>query len=397
MTVSKIIRIGGSVALAAIIVSVGLSEAATNGKQYASAMVIPGDSGEAMSRLSSDLYAAGEKDAARTVAMEALDNSLSHVEALRVMGMTAFEAGDRKTGQRLVEINGELTWRDSPAQGWLLQQALLSGNYAAGIKHADALLRRRKVQDEIFGIFNLAGLEPELVEPLKEQFASNPDWRQNFFATRRNTPVAEYDGFENLVRALKDSDTPVTPTEMTPYLTLLASKGQERRAINLWSELFPDDNIVVTRGKPATFGWPEGNRINKPLPFDWRFSQSRSVFASIEDPVGGEPAILDLELERRALGELAWRNVAVGSPGTLRLKVTADSYARQSLDQIRWSLTCLTGGEKRYFRSTGSAGDSWAIETENGCQAYKLAMETRLGGLNTTKRLRLGPVRLMLD
>ncbi|WP_164116022.1 hypothetical protein [Sphingorhabdus sp. Alg239-R122] len=395
--ISSIVRILAGTAIAAAVISTGLSEAATNGNQYMTAITIPGDSGESLARLSSDAYAAGEKKIARDLALKALGKSLAHVEALRTVGITDFEAGKEETGLRLVKISGEMSWRDSAGQAWLLQQALLGEDYGTAIKHTDALLRRRKVQEEIFSIFNLAGQEPKLSEPLKAQFANMPNWRENFFATRKNTPAKQYDGFEGLVRALKDSPAPATRREMTPYVNLLISKGQESRALSLWTEFFPEDGIAVESGKMARLSWPTGERVDKPLPFDWRLSTGRSIFASVEEDGNGNPMTLDLELDRRAIGDLTWRNLRIAS-GTARLTADVDGGALRDMHDMRWSLTCLgTEGNKQYFRSNGPAQNGWTIPVSGTCSAYRLALETPLGGVSSAKRLRIGAITLSVD
>ncbi len=395
--ISIIVRILAGTAIAAAVISTGLSEAATNSNQYMTAIKIPGDSGESLARLSSDAYAAGEKKIARDMALKALDKSLAHVEALRTVGITDFEAGKEENGLRLVKISGQMSWRDSAGQAWLLQRALLGKDYATAIKHTDALLRRRKVQEEIFSIFNLAGQEPKLSEPLKAQFANMPNWRENFFATRKNTPAEQYDGFEGLIRALEDSPAPATRREMTPYINLLVSQGLENRALSLWAEFFPEDGIAVTSGKTAQLDWPTGERIDKPLPFDWRFSDGRSVFASVEEDGNGDAMTLDLELDRNAVGDLAWRNLRI-APGTAHLTVDVDGSALRDMHDMRWSLTCLgREGSKQYFRSDGPAQNGWTIPVQGACSTYRLALETPLGGIAGAKRLRIGLVTLRVD
>lgn len=349
-----------------------------------------------MSRLSSDLLLAGEADTARKAALQALRKSPTHVEALRVAGITTYNAGDEKRGQRLVEISSAVSWRDNPGQAWLLHNALLRGNYATAINHADALLRVSRVREEIFKIFNLAALEPKLAEPLKLHFETEPNWRLVFFATRNKMPVDQYDGFEALVKTLKTSKSPATREEMRSYVAKLFSEKQPARALAFWTELFPDDGVVIAAGQTRSLPWPQGTRTASAYPFDWNITASPAIFPIIDKLAGDDAPLLNLELDRNAKGEIASKNIMLSS-GQVTLAVADKDKGPTFSDALAWSLQCLNGGARIYMKHSAQAIDMWTANLGGNCSVYKLAMEVKRGGIDRTQRLRLGAVKLSVS
>ena len=303
----KWLTIAALLVLALWVMIVQLGEAAIYNKQWDSALLFPSSGGEAAANLASSMLAAKEDKAAQAFSNQALDSSLTHVEALRTLGITKFQKGDEDVGEKLVLLAADLSWRDSPTQAWLLERSLINGNYKQSIRHADALLRRRRARNEIFSIFTLAASDPDLAGTVRQQIARNPPWRKDFFAEADKIVAGQYRGFDNIINGLKNTNAPVTRDELVPYTIMLVKNGDTPRALKTWTNAFPSDSSLVPANGDLSLQWPLVEERNKILPINWVFRSSRLINPIVSSAGEGKPPLLDLELDRRALGRIAQR------------------------------------------------------------------------------------------
>lgn len=388
-SLSIILRVSLSIFLAIFMLVSGLAESANRNRQYASAVQLFGDSGAAWSRLAAAYSANGEDEKAADSANRALDYSLGHVRALRSLGLAAVNSGQTERGSNLIGLAGTLSWRDGLAHSWLFEQALRQGKYANAMQHADALLRRGKAQEEIFSIFNLAALDDNLLTPLVWQFENRPNWRGGYFSFAKRMPVNQYSGFERLVAALDGGKAPVTRSELLPYASLLLSRQQNQKALQIWEKYFADE----TTKSGSILSWPADDNDGQLFPSDWRLTSNREIGSRVLRAEGGDD-ILAVELTDGARGEIAWRFMLV-KPGVNRIQLQ-DSYGNGVDDSsFRWSARCLPEGAKRYFEKSAVEAFVRQIEFGEGCKVYRLALELKLGGLSGAKNLRLPPPGLL--
>lgn len=400
MNLRRITTIGAICVLALIVILAGLGNAALQNRQYQSALLFPTSSGQAATQLASDYAADGQSDLVSNTAMRALNASLTHVEAMRALGIHRFSNGSEQadsaqTGKRLVELSGMLSWRDSQTQAWLFERSLIEGKFTNSIAHADALLRRRRAQDEIFSVFTLAALDPDLASSLRKQFAAVPDWRANFFAWANKTPTEQYRGFENIALGLQGSDAPVTREEVTPFTTMLINNGDAQRALQLWASLFPDNAPVLQADSTIRLDWPEDERLSTPYPVDWRFRPSRDIYPYIENSITEDEPVLELEMERRSSGEIARRTIIIPE-GRVTLAIKGNSFADQPLQKLSWSLRCNDGeeGEPIALKQRRRDALRWTALVNDDCAVHDLVMSVIPGGLTVPTLARMGSIRL---
>jgi tetratricopeptide (TPR) repeat protein len=253
-------------ALAGLVLASGFSRILNMRGQPALALGLFGDRANAFARHADALQAAGQLPAAESFARQALKYSLTKVEALRVMGLAAEARGDAGETYRLMALAGQWGWRDPLTQSWILGQALRAGDYGIATQRADALLRRRIGQEQLFPVFRLAVADPRWRQALAAQFADKPSWRLTFFREGGATAPAQYDAMDTLFRALRAGPAPVSRPEAEAYLGMLVGKGEYRRAHRLWAELFAGADVA----DPLKLSWPEPAARDYPLPFDWR-------------------------------------------------------------------------------------------------------------------------------
>lgn len=393
---AKWVGLFGLIILAIWVVMVQLGQAAIYNKQWQSATLFPTSKSEAAANISSAMLANKEKDKARLMASKALTGSLAHVEALRTIGIVTFDEGKVETGQKLVEIASDLSWRDSVTHAWLFERSLRQGNYAQSIQHADALLRRRRARDEIFAMFALAAKDPELSGLVTKKLANNPPWRENFFAWSDKVPDDLRTGFEIIVNQLKDSPSPVTRDELLPYTNMLARNTEKGRALIVWANAFPAQSPVLSQNNSLKIDWPNSAFFDKPSPTDWVFRSSRSINTRVNNAGDGNDAILFLDMDRRALGRIAQRPLILPN-GVITLDLTSDAAQNRDLRKLRWFFECndkKTGSKEEIALQQKGDLAQWQTTIAGQCDIYNLVLAVQLGGIAAQSDFALGSLTL---
>lgn len=383
-------------ALALWVIIVQLGEAAIYNKQWDSALLFPSSGGEAAANLASSMLAAKEDKAAQAFSDQALDSSLTHVEALRTLGITKFQNGDEDVGEKLILLAADLSWRDSPTQAWLFERSLINGDYEQSIRHADALLRRRRARNEIFSIFTLAANDPNLADTVRQQIASNPPWRKDFFAEADKIVASQYRGFDNIINGLKNTNAPVTRDELVPYTVMLVKNGDTPRALKTWANAFPSDSSLVPANGALSLQWPLTEDRNKVLPVNWVFRSSRLINPIVTGAGEGNTPLLDLELDRRALGRIAQRALII-PPGELNLQIESDTKDQRDIRNLRWYLECSDKASNKNNEIPLYPTDNplvWEGNVGGTCTAHNLVMSVKLGGLVAPTTITLGAITI---
>lgn len=362
-------------ALAVLVLASGLSRILNARGQPALALALFGDRASANARLADALQTAGALPAAEAFARQALEDSLTKVEALRVMGLAAEARGDVTGAFRLMALAGQWGWRDPPTQSWILAQALRAGDYGVAIQRADALLRRRIGQEQLFSVFRLAVADPRLRDALAAQFADGPSWRLSFFHQGGSTAPAQYDAMDALFRALRTGSAPVSRAEAGAYLAMLVAKGEYRRAHRLWAELF----ARADEADSSDLSWPDVAARDHPLPFDWKLEEPSGVSLDVDQPAAGSPAMLRIFADRGSIGILASRKTLL-APGAYLLSAASPDPRDPRL--LRWTVACEgAGGRILFDPAAAPSSDKVAFTVPADCVAQSMTLAIRdLGG-----------------
>ena len=380
--------------LAFFIIYVQASKALVQNKQWQTAIAFPIREGTAAANLSSDLLAK-QDDKASLYAKLALSKSLTHVPAIRTLGIDRFNNGDEDSGRLLIELAGMLSWRDSPTHSWLMERSLLDQDYKKGLQHADALLRRQKAEKEIFAIFTLAAQSPELAELIIQQLAAEPPWRRRFFPFASNLTQKQYRGFENIADGLAATKTPLSKEEALHYFTNLQTNTQIARASRFWTKLFPNENNILKANEKLILAWPEDIWQDRARPLDWRFKESRDIEVTVIEHVAKDMPKLNIVLNRRAFGEIATRQLILEN-GDITLTLSDTLLSDNDAEEIRWSLICLDNAGKReeteFLRDPKLA--AWQVRLDGSCNIYQLNLSVAPSGLSNSAELNLGSVIL---
>lgn len=143
---------------------------------------------------------------------------------------------DRKPAleKEVADVMGDFAWRTAPGQLNLITIALEQRKFGAVFRHADALSRREKAQDEILGLFALYEQMPPQRRYLVEALKKSPPWRQAFLASaeRLNGPQ-QVEARYQTITALLGSDV-VHRDELASLVGRLVATGSPRKAYDLW-------------------------------------------------------------------------------------------------------------------------------------------------------------------
>jgi len=371
--------LGIAVVLAAMVGSAGLSRQAI----AAGNAIIPaglwGAQGDGLELGAEMALERDDSMRAESLARDALRHSLGHVAALRIMAQTAQLRGNQQETSRYMALAGRWSWRDTPVQGWLFDDAVVRRDFRGAMDHADAILRMREIQREMFGVLRYAGEDPDFRRAMAARLAAKPTWRGGFFADAAQVKADQRRGLEATIRELRHTNAPVTPVELRSYAAVLIGSGEVAQAATLWASQFngdPDQGTI--------FGWPGEARIKERLPFDWRIASPRGISAVTANT---DNALLSIVADHGALGSVATRLSAL-SPGDYRLTLTGEQPTHAVRRALGWTIQCQGGPTLK----ADMTDDGWTFGVPRGCPVQTI----QLGIDNADARFEasLGAVRL---
>lgn len=256
----------------------------------------------------------GETDPLGRIRRDPLD-----LAALRDLGLRMDRQGRIAEADAIMSFVGRRTWRDGPAEVWLLRRRLGQGRLDEAFQAADALLRRDgtgALRPALFSVLIAAAGDVEARPPLEARLAEAPGWRADFL--RALAARGDETGASIMYGALAAGRTPPSPQEYAPFIDRLVSEGRYREALNAW--------IGIARRAVAGVGDPRG-----PDPWDGNFARESDGTAftwSAAEGVGAASEVLRSE---------------DGSTGRI-LKVNYDGFSSPALPA---QLLVLTPGRYR--------------------------------------------------
>ena len=256
--------------------------------------------------------------------------------ALRVLALETEKAGGSTRARILMVIADRWSRRDTATQLWLLQQAMLEGDWPNAGVHADALLRRHWQLDKIvFPALASALRDPAAVGPIVDRLSEVPDWRRSFLdalAWHAPDPAVPVRLFLALVRTL----TPPGDEEVTNLVNRMISQGDYVGAHALWIGMLPRKAVPA----PSSLLY---NGDFRPLPggapFNWRLVQSEGVTAERTSAGDGAPALH--VLTPAAKDAPAAEELLNLAPGDYRLSGLARIEPGQSGGVFDWVVACI--------------------------------------------------------
>ncbi|WP_157215840.1 hypothetical protein [Flavisphingomonas formosensis] len=334
------------IALAALAVSVNLGFQKLSDDDPEAAVGFMPWGAAANAGAAEDALKAQQYDAANFYAARSLDRTLLNVKALRTLALAhaGRNPNDGIVGPGMM-LAGQLGWRDTPTQYWLMIAALQAANYPAAMQRADALMRRDQGTDQVLAILRQLANDPDGLHAILDTLETQPNWRQALFqigATPLSAPEAS--GMEAIVNALQKTTTPPSRHELWYYLDGLMRARDYDRAYRVWQ----------TSLKGHATGWPYdphftaaavlASQIAGPnadqMPFEWNFKTDQASM-----PHFGPKGTVILDGNYDLIANFLYQTMHL-APGAHRLAINV-SGRKDQLDTLQWKLVCLPARKQR--------------------------------------------------
>jgi len=327
-------------AAAWLVASNGLAAHLARAGDPASAVALAPDA-DRLARHAEQLLSAGHLVEAAGAARRALALSPLQTRAARVLGQVELALGHEDTGIAAMNAAAQGGWRDSPTQGWMMQAALASGDYAEGLRRADALIRREAVSDQLFGAFRDWFAEPEFRVALAARLADKPIWRGKLFLDWRHANADQLPGIEQLVADIDRGAQAATDLELFPLIERMLELGQVAQARALW------------QAKAPRTGWSKGNLLydgrfevagsrawGEVSPrFEWWVDPDRAGLATVGPAPDGRDSALRIAGSADPAAVYA-RQTLLLAPGRYRLVARIFALPARDAASITFALRC---------------------------------------------------------
>ena len=348
--------------LFAVVFLTGLSETAVRAGRPDLALALIGADGMAANAYLEPHGSEKSVQQAGGLARTALNHSYTHVAAIRTLGLLAEAQGNHDAASALINNAARWGWRDTSTQFWLLQEGVKNGEYGDIFDRADSLLRRGYLQKELFAVFRIAAMDPELRPHFTNQLATAPGWRLPYFQASLDTPPAQLAGQVAVADALRLTDAPLKREELNPLTLALIKAGQGAAAFDLWSKQFAEGKLDPAH---LALRWPSAEAQAAPGPFDWRIAEAFQVNAQID--AGDETNRLTVVTDTSSVGPVADRTLAL-APGSYSF--AGDGPHGTDARYWRWAVSC--DGFGKLWQSDDGKGNGFSVPA--GCTTQRLTL-----------------------
>ncbi len=372
----------GAFVLVAVTVWLGwqvVREMAVARLPVAQAIQLSPNSPTVLSRAAEAEFAADRLDNAEYLAGQSLGRAPFNVQALRVLGLTAAENGQKPRADDMLTLAGNWSLRDDPSHGWLIDYRLSRGDYHSAFAHADTLVRRRDdLKPQLFRLFSVAASTDARAMPvLVTLLATAPPWRTDYLNGLYQTD-AGLGLAANLAIALEATSTPFSKPELAVlYHQLLA--GNRLAAMAVVRER-------LGRGEAGVLVNGDFSAPTEAVPFEWQlFNAGGAVAEILPDDVRGDSA-LRAQFGSYASAPLAQQLIQLAA-GTYRFSGQMRAETGDPGSRLAWGVYCFESGarlgESRTVTAPGDTGwktFTFTIEVPTqGCTAQWIRLVPKPG------------------
>ena len=315
------------------VVSESASAVLLRNHPQAATMVRP-DSGEAAIAAAdqsvSEALTGSEISQALDSAKHAVRVAPASAAGARLLAQAYQLTGDEGRAQKLMEIAGRRSLRDSPSQLWLFRSSLAADQFDDAFTRADLLLRRNSDLEAYLFPTMIAQLgDVRAQAALLARARLGPGWRRGFFAvlsqSGENSDIAPW-----LLNNLASSPNPPTPDEIGAVANAQVAKQR-------WDAA----RAILVRFSRSGGGLLLNDNFEQPPrqpPFGWRFVSEDAAVSSVESlDAGGHALFAQFPVGRKApLAEI----LMMLEPGQYRLTGRARVEHLPSGGIFRWRLSC---------------------------------------------------------
>jgi hypothetical protein len=302
------------------------------------------DHPDAGTELSGLLITTKQFAAAETLAKDTVETAPLNSRALTSLGFALRGQGEEAKALPILRQAASLGWQHTAILVWALEDAARNDDAVRIVDVADALARRQRVGSLTRAVFLGALEEPRMQRRFVERLAERPSWRAGFFAdVRDRLAPKQFDGMEAVLRALRTTKAPPTPTEFLTYVDRMVQLGAIDRARRYWAETAGIPPAELAREPfDGRFARVAGGGPDAPASvFEWRINPDLSDLVTFVADQGGsalriEPGIDD--------GVVVASQVLALSPGEHVLQAKHDGSAG-AVAPAGWTITCLNASQ----------------------------------------------------
>src|SRR5262249_52828081 len=173
----------------------------------------------------------------RALAARAIARDPLNAEAYRLLAEMTADAGQERM---LMQEAVNRSRRESVAVFWLLNDSFYRKDYPVSLGHAEILLRTRpELADYVLAYVLYIAEDAKGLPLVVEALAKQPGWRRQFFAFLPRAARGGDAPFQ-LAAALKERGSPVSASELAPFLDALIRDNRADAAYNLWLQYLPE-------------------------------------------------------------------------------------------------------------------------------------------------------------
>ena len=293
--------------------------------------------------------AAGQSGDAEVMARRAVLADPLNVKALTLLGFALQRQGREPEATSVLRQAASMGWRQTGILTWGLQDAARNNHPDRVVDIADALARRQRVGTLTRTVFFGALDEPGLRRRFVQRLAMQPSWRPGFFAdVHDRLAPAQFDGMDQMLRALRATSAPPTAAETLIYVDRMVQLGAIGRARRYWASVFRIAAADLAM-QPFDGQFTRAAAMNRDAPtgvFDWRLNPDLEDLAAFETEAGSAALRIEPGIPNGAV--IASQTLTL-SPGdrVLETRLAAGSGASAPAG---WTITCQ-GSEQPLLRS----------------------------------------------
>jgi len=315
---------------------------------------------------------ADPKSPATQIALKALRDDATAVDAWIVLGFQAQLSGDKPRSDRLFAHASALSRRELRPQFWAIEEAVSRGDIDDALRHYDIALRTSsEAPGMLYPTLTAALAEPRIRMPLLKILASDPIWQESFInyaATSNLSP----EGAVALFREGQRFDLPVSNDLKAVLVDQLLAKNAFDEAWSYYESFRPGVSRLRSRDPHFTLLAKTRSR------FDWSTGTDPGLSASILD--NGEHGLVDFALGP-GVGGAVIEQTQLLPAGRYTLSGQLTGVDQPERTAPFWLLTCTDGRELGRVeilppaqRSGRFAG---VLNVPQGCPVQKLTLMAR--------------------
>lgn len=260
-----------------------------------------------------------------------------------VSAATFNSAASRSSGQPAANelaLLERLGWRSTVALQNIVFSAVQRRDLRAIADVADALLRRRDVEQEAYTLMRLMELAPETRKMLVAKLMADPVWRYPYFRLGGLEGQQQAMSRAQLITDLSKVGSPLNRGELYSSLNMLVAAGQAPVAHSLWLDYRKVKQQPLSDGE---FEWAYRMRAESEsgMPFEWVLPSGSGYWSEVIQKEDGKAAVA-INWDAKGVPLLLAQQTVL-TPKAYRLIVTGSDIQRDVFKILSFSLRCPDG------------------------------------------------------